>query len=331
MRDSRREIGDALADSGRTDRETALRVLGCAVRWAADTLDRPAPVSGDGTPDADADGADALNALYALDDALTDARDLAAALPGLLEAARPGEGVGRRTTDLMDELTAAAERVASQRAALEELAAKEDELRRRLAEHEELRQQVGELRRLERLVAELDELQAQRETVDTRLRELRDRDPGAVDRDLRTAAGDLLRLTERQLAVLEPSTRQTLERAAAAQEALTATERRLNEGSRRLAADQDRLKLVQAKQDKVFASLTRYAQADRELTTALRAAAGADTGPVPGQGLTLEDVEDLTRAIEQRLVEADQVLSRTLTDRQGAEEDGGTKITGVQP
>ncbi|MET9037710.1 coiled-coil domain-containing protein [Streptomyces mirabilis] len=331
MRDSRQEIADALADSGRTDRETALRVLGCAVRWAADNLGRPARASDRGTPD-DADGADALTALYALDDALADARDLAAALPRLLEAARPGERVGRRTTDLMDELTAVAEQLTSERAALERLAEQEKELRRRRAEHEELRKQVDELRRLERLVEELDELQAQREVIDTRLRELRGRDLGAADRGLRSAADALLRLTEQQLAVLEPLTRQTLERAAAAQQALAATEQKLSEGSHQLAADQDRLERVQADQGKVFASLARYAQANGELTEALRAAAGADTrGLVPGQSLTLEDVEDLTRTIEQRLLDADQILSRVLTNRQGREEDGGTKITGAQP
>ncbi|MGW7365470.1 hypothetical protein ACWGI8_19015 [Streptomyces sp. NPDC054841] len=334
MRDSRQKIADTLADSGRSDRETALQVLGCAVRWAADTLGRPDRASDGGTPDdaADADGADALTALYALDDALADARDLAEALPGLLEAARPGERVARGTRDLMGELTAAAERVASERAALEKLAEREKELRRRLAEHEKLRQEVDELRRLERLVEELDELRAQQEVVDARLRDLRGRDLGGADRELGTGADALLRLTEQQLAVLAPRTRQTLERAAAAQEALASTELELSEGSRELAACQDRLQHIQAEQGKVFASLTRYAQADRELAQALREASGADTrGVVPGQGLTLEDVEALTRTVEQRLIDADRTLSRVLTDRQGLQEDGGTKITGAQP
>ncbi|MCT9076000.1 coiled-coil domain-containing protein [Streptomyces fulvoviolaceus] len=328
MRDHRQEIADALADSGRTDRDTALRILGSAVGWAADTLGRLGQAS-DGRPP---DDADALNAVFALDDALTDTPGLAEALPGLLEAARAGKSMERRTTALMDELTAAAGRVASERAALAELLKKAEELRRRRAEHEKLRQEAEELRRLEQLAKELDELRAQREAVDTRLRELRGRNLGAVDEELRTAADDLLRLTEEQLALLEPRTRQALERAVAAQEALANTEYELSEGSHQLAADQDRLERIQAEQGKVFTSLARYAQADRELTRALREAAGADTsGPVPEQGLTLEEVEDLTRTIEQRLIDADQALNSVLTDRQRPEENGGTKITGAQP
>ncbi|WP_281250112.1 hypothetical protein [Streptomyces monashensis] len=42
-------------------------------------------------------------------------------------------------------------------------------------------------------------------------------------------------------------------------------------------------------------------------------------------------MEDLTRAVERRLIAADQTLSRVLTDRRGTEEDGGTKITRAQP
>lgn len=326
MRDHKQEIADALADSGRTDRDRAHRVLEIAVHWAANSRGRPARATDDGTPD----GADALTALFAMDDALADALGLADALPGLLEAARPGESVARRITDLMDELTAAAGRVASQRAALAELLEKEEELRRCETEHKKLRQEIEDFRRLERLAKELDELRAQREAVDTRLRELRGRNLGAVDEELRTAADALVQLTEEQLAVLEPRTRQALERAASAQEVLANTEYDLSEGSHQLAADQDRLERIQAEQGKVFTSLARFAQADRELTQALREAAGADTrGLVPGQGLTLEEVEDLTRTIEQRLIEADEILSRILTDP--PEEDGGTRITGTQP
>ena len=331
VRDSQQEIADALADSGRTDREVALHVLGCAVRWAADALGRPDRASADGTPD-DADGADALTALYALGDALTDAPDLAEALPGLLEAARPGATLGQGTRDLMDELTAVAERVASERAHLEKLAATEKELRRRLVEHEKLRREVEELRQLERLVAELDELRGQQEVIDARLRELRGQDLGAVDRELRTGADDLLRLTEQQLEVLVPRTRQALEQAAAAQEALTAAEHKLSEDSRELTASQDRLERIQAEQGPVFVSLTRHARADRELAQALREAARADTSDLTQeQGLTLEEVEALTLTVEQRLTEADRTLSRFLAERPDDEQDGGTRITRPQP
>ncbi|AZQ38085.1 hypothetical protein EJ357_35350 [Streptomyces cyaneochromogenes] len=326
MRDHRQEIADALADSTRTDRDTAHRVLAIAVHWAANSPGLPDRASDDGAPD----GADALTALFAMDDALTDALGLADALPGLLEAARPGESVKRRITELMDKLTAAAGRVTSERAALAEFLKKEEELRRCEVEHEKLRREVEEFRRLERLAEMRDQLRAQREALDTRFRELRARNLGALDEELRTAADALLQLTEEQLAVLEPRTRQALEQAVSAQEVLANAEYDLSEGSHQLAADQDRLERIQAEQGKVFTSLARYAQADRELAQALRKGAGADTpGPVPGQGLTLEEVEDLTRTIEQQLIKADEILGRILTAPQ--EEDGGTRITGTQP
>ncbi|MGW9430522.1 hypothetical protein ACWHA1_21560 [Streptomyces decoyicus] len=334
MRNGRQKIADTLADSGRTDRETALQVLGCAVRWAADALGRPDPAADGGAPEDpyDADGADALAALFALDDALADARGLAEALPGLLAAARPGERMGQGTKDLMGELTALAERVASERATLEALLEKEAELRRRLTEHETLRHEIDELRRLERLVAELDGLQAQRAAIDTRLRELRGQDLDAADRGLHTGAEALLRLTEQQLAVLEPRTRQTLERVTAAQQELAATERRMSESTRELTSLQEQLGRIQEEQLTVMVSLARYAQADRELAQALREAAGPDAdGPAPVQGLTLEEVEALTRTIEQRLTDADRVLGRVLTDRQDPHGDGAAKITSAQP
>ncbi|MBG0851821.1 hypothetical protein I2W78_08175 [Streptomyces spinoverrucosus] len=331
MRDGRQEIADALADSGRTERELALDVLGCAVRWAADTLGRHDRAS-DGGTSAEADGAEALAALYALYDALADARGLGEALPGLLEAARPGERMGGATRDLMAELTAVAERVASERAALQELADREEELRRRLAEHEKLRQEADELRRLEQLVEELDDLRAQHEVIDTRLRELRDQDPEAVDRELRTGADALLRITEQQLAVLAPRTRQALERAAAAQRALAAAEQELSEGSRELAGCQERLERIQTEQGPVFASLARHGRADRELAQALREAAGDDSGSrVPEQGLTLEEVQILCQTVEERLADADRTLSRVLAQRLDDEQDGRTRITRPQP
>ncbi|WP_330307957.1 MULTISPECIES: hypothetical protein [unclassified Streptomyces] len=339
MHDHRREIADALADSGRTDRETALHVLGSAARWAAHALGRLNSPSDGGSSD-DTDGADALETLFALDDALADTRDLAAkALPELLAEARPGESVAQSTRDVMNELTAATERVASQRAALESLVEREEELRRRLAEHEKLRQEADELRRLERLAEELDGLQAQREVVDARLRELRGRDLGAADRELRTGADDLLRLTKEQLAVLEPRTRQSLEDAAAAQHVLAATEHELSEVSHQLTADQDRLERIQEELEriqeehgKVITSLKRYAQADQELAQALLKAAGTDSRrAAPERSLSLEEVEALTRTVEEQLGLADQTLRRVLADRQGAEEDGGTKVTGAQP
>ncbi|MFE5669030.1 hypothetical protein ACFQ7W_34555 [Streptomyces niveus] len=324
MHEAKQGIADALTDSAPSDRETALLVLGHAVRWAADTLREPAQDA----PQQPSDGADALNALYALDDALSDACALGDALPGLLEAARPGERLGQSTRELMDELTSAAEQVAQKRAALDELQAREAELRRRLAEHEKLRHEADELHRLEQLVTELDALRAQRTEIDGRLRELRTQDPDTADRELRDDADSLLRLTEHQLTVLDPRTRQSVEQVAAAQRTLADTERALSESRSELAALQDRLEHIRTEHRPVFAALARHARADGELARALRAAAAADgAGPAGDQGLSLADVVTLTETVEQRLAEADRILSRALADQDAPDGDGQAKIT----
>ncbi|MGW6054288.1 hypothetical protein [Streptomyces sp. NPDC055189] len=324
MHEARQGIADALTDAGPSERETALLVLGHAVRWAAATLGETAQDA----PQQPSDGADALTALYALDEALSDARALSDALPGLLEAARAGERLGQSTRDLMDELTSAAEHVAQERAALDELQARETELRRRRAEHEKLRQEADELRRLEQLVTELDALQVQRTEIDGRLRELRALDPDTSDRELCADAESLLRLTEQQLAVLAPRTRQSLEQVAAAQRTLADTEREMNEHASDLASLRQKLEQVRSEHSPVLAALSRHARADGELARALRAAAAANgAGPAGDQGLSLEDVVALTESVERRLAEADGALSRALADQDTADGDGEAKIT----
>ncbi|MFI0544146.1 hypothetical protein ACH3VS_35365 [Streptomyces sp. WSLK1-3] len=317
MDDSRQGITETLAAADVSEQEAALRVLGQALRWAAASLRRT---------DGGESGAPALAALYALDDALTDGRELARELPGLIAAARPGPQVARGSEELMRELTDTADRVRAARQTLEHLTTTEDALRRRLAEHEELRRQVDELRRLERLVDALDALQDQQQVIGARLAELRGRDTG-VDQSLRTSSDALVRLTEERLALLAPQTRETLERAATAQKALAAAEREYRASQAELADYQDRLEAVHAAQSARLASLNRHARADRELARALRGAAAAD-GPAPAEGgLTLEQVEALADTVERRLHEADEALTVVLRDREERDAEGRTMLT----
>ncbi|MEU9166307.1 hypothetical protein AB0D34_00585 [Streptomyces sp. NPDC048420] len=313
MDDSRRGITETLAATDISEQEAALRVLGHALRWAAGALRQV---------DAGEGGAPALAALYALDDALTDGRELARELPGLVVAARPGPEVARGSEELMRELTDTADRVRAARETLEQLAATEDALRGQLAEHTELRRQVDELRRLERLVAALDALQDQQQVIGARLAELRGRDTG-VDQAMRTSSDALVRLTEDRLALLAPQTRETLERAATAQNALAAAEREYRASNAELAGYQDRLEAVHAAQGARLASLNRHARADRELAHALRGAAGAEGPAAPaGGGLTLEQVEVLADTVERRLREADAALTVVLRDREERDTEG---------
>ncbi|MFB8415191.1 hypothetical protein ACFC63_06705 [Streptomyces albidoflavus] len=319
-RGARQRIAEALTETGRDDRETALLVLELAVGWAAGTL-------GGGAPEAGDDGADALAVLSALDDALTGVPALAGALPVLLESARAGGQLRRSTEELTAELAALAERVAAERARLDGLRAGEAELRARAAEHEELRREAAELERLTRLAAEAEALGAQRTEIGARLDALRARDPEEGDRALRTDAESLLRLTGEQLALLAPRTREALEEVAATQRELADTEHRLRESERELSTLRAKLAEVRTAYEPSFGALARHARADRELAAALREAADAGGEEADG-GLTLAEVAALTATVEQRLADADRALSRALAERGGPEADGAKKITG---
>ncbi|WP_434795569.1 hypothetical protein WN979_29855 [Streptomyces albidoflavus] len=313
-------IAEALAETGRDDRETALLVLELAVGWAAGALVGGTPESGD-------DGAEALAVLSALDDALTEVPALAGALPVLLESARAGGQLRRSAEELTAGLAALAERVTAERERLDGLRAGEAALRARVAEHEELRREAAELERLTRLAAQAEALGAQRAEIGARLDALRARDPEAADRALRTDAESLLRLTGEQLALLAPRTREALEEVAATQRELADTEQRLRESERELDALHRKLTEVRTAYEPSFGALARHARADHELAAALRAAADAGGEEADG-GLTLAEVAALTATVERRLADADRALSRALAKRRGPEADGAKKITG---
>ena len=320
MDDARREISAALTATDVSDEEAALKVLGLAFGWAAAAVRRV---------DGGASGSRALCALYALDDALEESRALAQALPGLLAAAMPGDRGRARTQELIRQLTEATEAVAGERAALEKLVATEEALRGRLAEHEGLRRQVDELRRLERLVVALDALREQQQVIGDRLADLRGRDAG-VDEALRTSSDALIRLSDDQLAALAPQTRQTLERAAAAQSALAAEERRHADGTAELAEVQDRLERIRAEQGAQLASLRLHAKADRDLARALVGPAPGGSGGSGGSGgdehgISLAQVEAAADDIERRLRQADDALAHVLEEDDAL--DTGGRVT----
>lgn len=313
MVDARQEISAALADTAAGEPEAALRVLGRALRWSATALRGV---------DGGAAGSRALVALFALDDALEESHGLAEALTALLAAAAPGSGPGARSEELMRQLTDVTERVGAERAVLEKLAATEESLRERLAAHEALRAQVDELRRLERLVLALDALQEQQEVIARRLAELRGRDTG-VDEALWTSSDALVRLSDDQLAVLAPQTRQVLERAADAQRALAAQEREHAASAAELAAYQDRSERIRSERGAQLASLQRYAAADRDLARALQTPQGAPAGTATGeQEVSLAQVETAAADIERRLRAADDALTRVLAERESQDRDG---------
>ncbi|KUN06181.1 hypothetical protein AQI95_14905 [Streptomyces yokosukanensis] len=317
MNDPRREIAATVADTGRPEAESALRVLRLAFGWAAEVLEQV---------DDSAGGSHALGALFALDEALEEGRTLDARLPGLLAAAAPGDRVAGDVEDRMRRHTELTEQVAAARADLAGLRAAEEALANRLAEHETLRRQVDELRRRERLVLALDALQEQQEVITDRLAALRGRDTG-VEEALRTSSDALVRLSEDQLAVLAPQTRQLLDRAAAAQGELADAEDKYGQGIGQLAACQTRLAQIQETYGARLASLRRYAAADRDLARALGEPRGAAAGTAtPRQHLSLAEVEAAAADMERRLRAADECLHQVIAEREARDHEGRSVV-----
>lgn len=313
VNDARREIAAVVADTGRPEAESALRVLRLAFGWAAEALEQV---------DDSAGGTHALGALFALDEALEEGRALDAPLPGLLAAAAPGDRVAGDIGERIREHTELTERVAQARAELERLRAVEEALGDRLAEHGTLRRQVDELRRRERLVLALDALQEQQEVITDRLAALRGRDTG-VDEALRTSSDALVRLSEDQLAALAPRTRQILGRAADAQGELADAEVKYGDAVARITACRSRLEDILDAYGAKLASLRRYAAADRDLARALGEPQGAADGTAtPQQRLSLADVEAAAADMERRLRAADESLQRVVAEREERDGEG---------
>ncbi|MEU9573197.1 hypothetical protein AB0D62_25670 [Streptomyces massasporeus] len=225
----------------------------------------------------DDDGVAALEGLFSLYDALEEAPALAVEAPRLVAAARPGQRPAEQLEKRLAELSALHGQVRHDRTVLERLAAAEGDLRERLAEQAELRERVEELRRLESLVNMLDELSGQQQAVSERLEVLRSRDTSA-ERTLFADCGALVRLSEDQLDVLGPQTREALRQAEESGERLAAEERRLAQVTSELDGVRQRLEAVSAELGERIPQLERYARADRELAEALSEWGRADGG-----------------------------------------------------
>ncbi|MEU9077703.1 hypothetical protein [Kitasatospora sp. NPDC048538] len=306
---ARRDIAEALEAAGGDTGTASLHALGAALTWVCAELGGIEPGPG---------GVSALEAVYALDDALTAGAGLGDAVAGLFDAALAGAAVRRDVGELADRLAEAGRAVRAERTALDELAGREAELRRRLAELAGLRRQVDELRRLERIVSALDALARQQEAITARLLVLRGKDTGVEDA-LRTSADRLVRLTEEQLAALAPQTREGLARASAVDEQLAVEQRRFDEGEARLAGLRDRLDALRAQRVEQLAALRLHARADVELARALAPAGPDPASPAPdgsGEARTaLAEAEALVALLDARLHRVDGILAGLLDQR----------------
>ncbi|TDD89839.1 hypothetical protein [Actinomadura rubrisoli] len=306
-------IAAALAEDGPV---AALTVLRGAADWSAEALAAGL-----------ADDVAAFQAVVALDDALDRLAAVERAVPALVEAASPGRPVQDHLRERHAELAAARDRLATDRAALDDLGRAERELAEVAAEHDRLRGRVAELRRLRRLADEVEDLRAQEEALTAQAAALTAPAEDA-ERAAGQAAGELLRLTREQLAVLDPQVRQAIEDAAAAHAELSDLRERLDGAEERIEAS--RAELAEAAQgfdrlrdrhEQILGPLRAYRRADRDLAAALNGGALSLT-----KDSGLERAERELATIEERLAAIDEVLARVLTDHAQAHEKARTTL-----
>jgi hypothetical protein len=281
-------------------------VLAWAARWSADAVARAR---------SDDDPLSPMEALIALDDALTAVTGLADHGTELLGRAGAGPSVAAYLGDVTARLAGFADRIEQARKELTALRAAEEDLRAREAEHERLRREVAELRRRERLVDALAALAGQHELITARLAVLRAAtgDPGpALQRD----ASELLRLTRRELSTLEAPARDVLHEAARAQAELAEQEARVTEGRDMLRLAVERQERLRVEHDQQVAALAAQAEADREIAEALAALAPGAPARLPAD--TLATTRDLLDQVRRQLHSVDEALRQALDAGQPA-------------
>ncbi|MET7606613.1 hypothetical protein ABZS96_29780 [Streptomyces avermitilis] len=301
---ARQRLAEALE---RGDDLGALDALRWSLVWSAQAVQRQSSAGS---------AASAVEAVFLLDDALTETGTFARAVPRLLSEAEPGPDVEGHLRDRQHEIAEVRQLVAECRRTLDTAAEKESELRARLAEHEELRARVTELRRLERLIEVLDEIKSQRGVVEERLVLLRDRADGtetALDND----SAELLTLTRDQLSRLAPALRMALERAAREQAQLATAEEALADTEQQLVAYAERLTYVRTEHEVRLAELEAHTRADCRLADAL--SEFSDTAGEDGEERTaVERARTLVDDVEERLRQVDRALRHALDLREKA-------------
>ncbi|MFJ8630203.1 hypothetical protein [Streptomyces sp. NPDC093568] len=301
------QVAQALA---RGEDHDALHALRWSLVWSARAVARLAGVASDTA---------AVEAVFLLDDALTEAAELAAVVPGLLTAAEPGPDVAAYLKDRQRALADIRDRTHGARQELEQLNSTEHELRARLAELDTIRVQVAELRRLERLMEALDEIQAQQGAVEERLVLLREHANGA-EGAVRLGSTELLRLTQEQLSRLAAPVREALERASGVQAELAAAEAELADAERDVTEASERLAHVQER----LGELACRAEANRRLADAL--AEYAEPGCPADTNGGLEGARALVEDVETRLHDLDVALGRALDARDRVPAPGRSRI-----
>jgi chromosome segregation ATPase len=313
------QISGELANSDHTPR-AALRVLGLALRWAADALESESAAA----------PAAAFLAVAEADRALAAAPAFYDALQALVVNGEPAAQV---TADLRRHAERGAEldaELSPLRARLSELLSAEDGLRAQLASRDEMTVRITELERIERLAAQLAGLRAQRDALAERTR-LAEPEVTGAEAALDAAAGRLITLSQSALENLTDRTRELLAKAgeqdvefsaqliehrqasdrlraqaAAAETELAAAKAELAEAEARYGA-------TRAEAESRRTALRRYQQANRAVADGLAAPhPQADSQP----GKAADPVVRALRALDEvqrRLAEVDAMLAEALS------------------
>jgi DNA repair exonuclease SbcCD ATPase subunit len=256
----------------------------------------------------------ALACVAALDRALAEVDRLAAAVPGVVQAAFPGAAV----ETVLREKLAAADRatvtVRHYRTQLDELAAVEASLRRTVEEHEDLRQRVGELRRLERAAEVLPRLGEYRELIEERVAALSEPVEAAESR-LAQAAAALMPLDADVLNRLAPRARELTQQAAERLAAVASAERDVADQERRLADATRREQELGDLRERNLVALAEHARADRAVLGALASPASGAAEAGEELGRVLDEIRTALADVDAQLDAVDRNLGQALRAR----------------
>ena len=256
----------------------------------------------------------ALRCLAALDQSLAEIGRLAAAIPGVVQAAFPGVAVEIALREKQEAADRAAADVRRRRAQLEELTAAEERLRRTADEYEDLRRRVAELRRLERAAEVLPQLNEYRALIEERVATLSAPVENAESR-LTRAANALAPLNADVLNRLAPRARELTREAAERLAAVVNAEAEVAEQEGRIADAVRRGQELADLRQCSLAALAEHARADRAVLDALSVPGAVHVDGVLDQ--ELGRVRAALAEVDAQLEAVDQTLGRALTARAG--------------
>lgn len=296
-------------DADDAEAVSALRALGDAISEASRVL-----------PFVEDDDATAYQCSRALDSAFTDLRALLETVPALVGLGDPGRVVSERLERNRTELAARRADIAAHRARLDELAGSERDLADVTAEADWLRDRVVELERANRMAEELPGLRARTDALEAAVAVADAADAPAVSERIGRAAREFAALTERQREAAEVDTGQLVAEAEETARAVAELQARAKDAAAEMTTREDEARQLQAEHGETLRLLSAWRQADADLADALHAAAPSPDRPnADGPGSSAPDISDAggldrdaspLRTVQAELTEISERLTR---------------------